>query len=113
EVAVGERRADRGRRAVADAVAARAAEPLVVLLDRPEAVQPIADVARLRNDRPVGVFHRVVGLDREARGADRARVPRERRRLLAARFVLGVRLLRRFATLRNGAAFGGRDGGLH
>src|SRR5947208_2619590 len=83
------RRADGRGGAVADAVAARAAEPLVVLLDRPEAVQPVADVARLRNDRPVGVFHRVVGLDCEARGADRARVPAERRGLLGAPFVLG------------------------
>src|SRR6185369_15819761 len=52
-VAVGERRADRRGRAVADAEAARAPDPVVVLLDRPEAVQPIADIAGLRNDRPV------------------------------------------------------------
>ncbi len=101
EVAVGERGAHRGRRAVADAEAAGAADPVMVLGERPQAVLPVAHVARLGNDRPVEALDRVVGFHHQARGADRARVPAERGGLLGAAFLLGVRFASGLAALRD------------
>src|SRR5262245_39370106 len=44
EIAVGERRSNRGRGAVANAITAWPAEPMMVLLYRPQPIGPVADV---------------------------------------------------------------------
>ena len=75
---VGQRAADRRRRAVADAGAARAAEVLVVLVEVPQPERPAAAVAALGHERPVLVPDLRPELRGQPRGADRRRVPRVR-----------------------------------
>ncbi len=71
-VAIAERTADRASHAVADAVAARAAEPLVVLLEWPQPERPAADVARFALRATSQVLDLAPDFHRETRGADRA-----------------------------------------
>src|ERR1035437_10112827 len=92
EIAVGERGADRPARAVAHAVTARRSEPVVVLLHRPEPVRPVADIAGGRHQRPIEVLDLRPDLHGEASRADRARIPGQRRGLLAALLAFGIGL---------------------
>ena len=82
---VGERRAERGRRVVADAGAARSAVPAVRLVEIPQPVRPgVAD--RVADQRPVLVLDLGIDLGAQAAGGDRARIP--------AHGGVGLRLLR-------------------
>ena len=69
---VGERRAHRRRRVVADALGAGAADVLVVLGEVPQPQRPVHPAG---HERPVLVLELRPQLHRQPRGADRARVP--------------------------------------
>src|SRR6185295_19806320 len=98
--------------AVAEARAARAAEPLIMLLHLEEAHRPAAHVAARGDQRPVEVLHRIGNFGGEAGGRDRARVPADRGggALAVVRRMPG--LLERFATLLVGGLLVVRHGGL-
>ena len=72
---VRERRADGRRSAVADACAARRADVLIRLVERPQPHRPPAHEVDRRHERPVAVLDLRPQLGRQPRGADRARVP--------------------------------------
>ena len=74
---VGERGADRGRRAVADAAAARVTEPLIPLVEIPEPPRPVRLVVAViaRDERPVVVPDLRPHFGAESRNAHRARIP--------------------------------------
>src|SRR4030095_10019748 len=82
---VGERRANRGRRAVANAGATRTAERLLVFVATPEARRPVAHDAALGNQGPVFLLDLTPQFHRQPRRADWTRVPRVRR--LSARAI--------------------------
>src|SRR6266550_3222946 len=70
--------ADGSRRAITDAAAARVPEPLIGLVEVPEATGPAAEIARVvaGDERPVFVLDLAPELRGQPRGADRACVPR-------------------------------------
>jgi len=73
--AVGERRAERGRRRIADAHAAAVADELVRLIHGPQPLRPVAHLCSRRRERPVLVLDLRVELRAQPRRRNRARVP--------------------------------------
>src|SRR6516225_7028736 len=69
------RSAGRGRSAVAHTRTAGAAEPLVVLVEFPEPVRPVADIAAGGDERPVEVLDGAPDFGGKPRRRDRGRVP--------------------------------------
>ena len=74
-LAIRQRRAHRGRCAVAHAARALPADVLIMLVELPQAVRPIADEALPGNQRPVFVLDQRPQLGGQARQADGAGIP--------------------------------------
>ena len=102
EVAVGERRAYRGRCAVTDAVTAGAAEPVIMLFHRPQSRRPEKTGAVRPHQRPVKALDLREGFHHQARRANGAGIPAHGSGLQRARTCLGVGLALRFAALCDG-----------
>ena len=75
--AIGQRRANRGGRLIADAIGSVAADVLVVLGEIPQAQGPIAEESHVGDQRPVFAFEGVPQLGGDAGGADGAGVEAE------------------------------------
>ena len=91
-LAVGQCRAHRCRRLVADARSALRADVVVMLAEVPQARGPGTDEAVVRNQRPIVVLDLRPQFRREPRRADGAGVPGQRRQFTIAFAVPLVRL---------------------
>src|SRR5205814_8915549 len=109
---VRERAARGGGRVVADARAARAAVPLVRLVEVPELERPVHSDS-VADERPVVVLDLRVQLGGESRCRDRARVPADRRLRLELLERRGLRLRERLAARLERRALGGAETCLH
>ena len=72
---VGQRRAHRGRSAVADAISAVAADELIMLVEVPQAARPVGDEGDIGHQRPVFGLDLVPQFGGHAGGGDGAGVP--------------------------------------
>src|SRR5258708_38903420 len=75
---VGERTAERGRRVITDAAAARDAVPAMALVEIPQLMRP-GDADAVADQRPILVLDLGIELGAHAAGCDRARIPADRR----------------------------------